>query len=37
MAFEVEAILRFENYPPMKEDLEEAFDCEVIEWIETET
>lgn len=36
MAFEVEIILRFEEPPPTKEEIEDELDCVVIEWVENE-
>ncbi len=36
MAWEVSLILRFEDYPPTDEDLEENLDCIVMEREEVE-
>lgn len=36
MAYEVEAILRFEGTPPTPAEIEEALDCVIIEWLPEE-
>jgi hypothetical protein len=36
MAYEVTLVLRFEDYPPTDEDLEESLDCIVLEREEVE-
>jgi hypothetical protein len=36
MAYEVEAILRFEGVAPEAGDIEETLDCIVVEWLPEE-
>jgi hypothetical protein len=36
MAFEVELLLYFHDYPPTEEDIENALDCDVLSMTEEE-